>query len=48
MFDVEKPDIRLEHLIEIYNKLEEPLQNYLLEQSESILKLHNENLITKK
>jgi transcriptional regulator with XRE-family HTH domain len=48
MFDAEKPDIKLEHLIEIYNKLEEPLQNYLLEQSELILKLHNENLIRKK
>jgi transcriptional regulator with XRE-family HTH domain len=48
MFDIEKPDIKLEHLIEIYKQLDKPLQNYLLEQSESLLKLHNENTITKK
>jgi transcriptional regulator with XRE-family HTH domain len=45
MFDVEKPDIKLSHLIEIYKQLEKPLQEYLLEQSESLLKLHNENNI---
>ena len=48
MFDVEKPDIKLSHLIEIYKQLEKPLQNYLLEQSESLLKLHNENIISNK
>jgi len=48
MFDVEKPDIKLEHLIDIYKQLEKPLQEYLLEQSESLLKLHNENTIVKK
>ena len=48
MFDVEKPDIKLEHLIEIYKQLDKPLQDYLLEQSESLLKLHNENTIIKK
>jgi transcriptional regulator with XRE-family HTH domain len=47
MFDVEKPDIKLEHLIDIYKQLNKPLQDYLLEQSESLLKL-NENIITKK
>ena len=46
MFNTEKPDIKLEHLIEIYKQLDKPLQNYLLDQSESLLKLHNE--ITKK
>jgi transcriptional regulator with XRE-family HTH domain len=48
MFDIEKPDIKLEHLIEIYKQLDKPLQDYLLEQSESLLKLHNENMITKR
>jgi len=48
MFDVEKPDIKLEHLIDIYKQLDKPLQEYLLEQSEGLLKLHNENTITKK
>ena len=48
IFDVEKPDIKLEHLIEIYKQLDKPLQDYLLEQSESLLKLHNENTITKR
>jgi len=43
MFDVEKPDIKLKHLIEIYKQLDKPLQNYLIQQSESLLKLHNEN-----
>jgi len=40
MFITEKPDIKLEHLIDIYKQLEEPLQDYLLEQSENLLKLH--------
>ena len=48
MFDVEKPDINLEHLIDIYKQLDKPLQNYLLKQSENLLKLHNENIITKR
>jgi transcriptional regulator with XRE-family HTH domain len=48
MFNSQKPDINLEHLIEIYKLLSKPLQDYLLEQSESLLKLHNENTITKK
>ena len=48
MFHSDKPDISLEHLIEIYKQLEKPLQDYLLEQSEALLKLHNENTITKK
>jgi len=48
MFDKEKPDIGLEHLIEIYKQLDTPLKNYLLEQSELLLKLNNENMIKKK
>ncbi len=41
MYATEKPDIKLEHLIEIYKQLDKSLQDYLLEQSESLLKLHN-------
>jgi len=48
MFDPEKPDIRLEHLVEIYKQLDKPLQDYLLNQTESLLKLNTENIITKK
>jgi len=48
MFDKEKPDIGLEHLIEIYKQLDKTLQEYLLEQSELLLKLNNENEIMKK
>jgi transcriptional regulator with XRE-family HTH domain len=48
MFDKEKPDIGLENLIEIYKKLDKTLQKYLLEQSELLLKLNNENKISKK
>jgi transcriptional regulator with XRE-family HTH domain len=48
MFDIEKPDIKLKHLIEIYKQLDKLSQECLLEQSESLLKLHNENTITKK
>ena len=48
MYSKEKADIRLEHLIELYKQLNEPLQKYLIEQTESLLKLHNENTIKKK
>jgi transcriptional regulator with XRE-family HTH domain len=48
MFDKEKPDIGLEHLISIYKQLDKTLQDYLLEQSEILLKLNNENTIKKK
>ena len=48
MFLTDRPDINLEHLIGIYRQLEKPLQDYLLEQSEALLKLHNENTITRK
>ena len=48
MFYKEKPDIGLEHLIEIYKQLDKPLQEYLLEQSETLLKLNNENTIKKR
>jgi hypothetical protein len=48
MFDKVKPDIGLEHLIEIYKQLDKTLQGYLLEQSELLLKLNNENTIKRK
>jgi len=48
MFRADKSSLDLEHLVEIYKQLEKPLQDYLLEQSESLLKLHNENTITRK
>jgi transcriptional regulator with XRE-family HTH domain len=48
IFNSEKPDINLEHLIDIYKQLSKPLQEYLIEQSDSLLKLHNENIITKR
>ena len=44
MFDIEKPDIKLDHLIEIYKQLEKPLQECLLEQSECLLKLHENSM----
>jgi transcriptional regulator with XRE-family HTH domain len=48
MFYKEKPDIGLEHLIEIYKQLDNPLKEYLLEQSELLLKFNDENKIKKK
>ncbi|GHV82535.1 hypothetical protein AGMMS49991_10930 [Spirochaetia bacterium] len=48
IFNNQAPDINLTHLIEIYKQLEKPLQEYLVDQSESLFKLHNENTITKK
>ncbi|MCL2557422.1 MAG: helix-turn-helix transcriptional regulator [Treponema sp.] len=48
MFQSERPDMQLERLIDIYRQLEKPLQDYLLEQSEALLKLHDENTIQKK
>ena len=48
MYIKEKSDIRLENLIDLYKQLDEPLQNYLLEQTELLLKLNSENEITKK
>jgi len=48
MFDAEKPDTRKEHLINIYNQLTKPLQNCLIEHSESLLRVHKENIIIDK
>ena len=43
----EKPGIRLEHLIEIYKKLNKPLQDYLVDQTELLFKAYSENIMTK-
>ena len=48
MFEEEKPDINIDHLIEIYKQLDKPLKDYLLQQSELLFKLHNENTIKAK
>ena len=47
MFNNEKPDIRIEHLIELYNQLDKPLQKYLIEQTELLVKITSENKIIK-
>ena len=41
MFGEGKPDIGLEHLTEIYKKLDKTLQEYLIDQTELLFKLHN-------
>jgi len=35
-------DSRLDHIIEIFDKLDKPLQDYLLTQSKELLKMQNE------
>ena len=42
MFTALPPDARLEHIIEIFNKLDKPLQDYLLTQSKELLKIQKE------
>jgi transcriptional regulator with XRE-family HTH domain len=37
-------DARLEHIIEIFHKLDKPLQDYLLLQSKELLKIQNETI----
>jgi transcriptional regulator with XRE-family HTH domain len=43
MFIAAPPDARLEHIIEIFHKLDKPLQDYLLDQSKGLLKIQQEN-----
>jgi transcriptional regulator with XRE-family HTH domain len=38
------PDIRLEHIIEIFNKLDTTLKDYLLLQSKELLKIQKEKI----
>ena len=42
MFNAPPPDARLEYIIEIYHKLDRPLQDYLLSQSKEMLKIQKE------
>ena len=42
MFNAPPPDARLEHIIEIFHKLDRPLQDYLLAQSKEMLKIQKE------
>jgi transcriptional regulator with XRE-family HTH domain len=37
-------DTRLDHIIEIFHKLDKPLQDYLLLQSKELLKIQNETI----
>jgi len=48
MFNAPPPDARLEHIIEIFHKLDRPLQDYLLSQSKEMLKIQKEMGETKK
>jgi len=42
IYNKEKSEIGLEHLIELYRQLDIPLQKYLIEQTELLLKLNKE------
>ena len=44
MFSSPPPDVKLERLIEIYKKLDEQLQDYLLLQSDVLLKIQKEKI----
>ncbi|GHT61635.1 hypothetical protein FACS1894109_20310 [Spirochaetia bacterium] len=44
MFSDTPPDVRLEHIIEIFNKLDRTLQDYLLLQSKELLKIQIEKI----
>jgi len=44
MFFDAPQDARLEHIIDIFHKLDKPLQDYLLLQSKELLKIQNETI----
>jgi len=44
MFNDEQPDIGLDNLIKLYNQLEKPLQEYLLAQTELLVKASSSRL----
>jgi transcriptional regulator with XRE-family HTH domain len=44
IFSSTPPDVKLERLIEIYNNLDEQLQDYLLLQSDVLLKIQKEKI----
>jgi len=47
IFNSEKPDIRLETVVDIYKQLDDELQEYLLSQAKFILKMKKERRDTK-
>jgi len=48
MFSGAPQDARLEHIIEVFYKLDKPLQDYLLLQSKELLKIQNEMIDKRK
>ena len=44
MFSDTPPDARLERIIDIFHKLDKPLQDYLLLQSKELLKIQRETI----
>ena len=44
MFTSPPPDLQLEKLLEIFNQLDQPLRDYLLDQSKGLLKIQQENI----
>jgi len=43
MFASSPPDLQLEKLLDIFNQLDKPLRDYLLDQSKGLLKIQQEN-----
>ena len=43
MFVSPPPDLQLEKLLDIFNQLDKPLRDYLLDQSKGLLKIQQEN-----
>jgi len=43
MFVSPPPDLQLEKLLDIFNQLDQPLRDYLLDQSKGLLKIQQEN-----
>jgi transcriptional regulator with XRE-family HTH domain len=44
MFVSPPPDLQLEKLLDIFNQLDQPLRDYLLDQSKGLLKIQQENI----
>ena len=44
MFVSPPPDLQLEKLLDIFNQLDQPLRDYLLDQSKSLLKIQQEHI----
>jgi transcriptional regulator with XRE-family HTH domain len=41
IFNIEKPDLDIQNLVEMYKQLDKPLQDYLLKQTELLIELNN-------